>query len=487
MKKRIFILITVIFLLTPLFTTVVSAKDLNNIIRSVEFPLIVNRLSTESGEYSGSFYNQLSAEQKNVYNEMNPMPTTNTDIEFDLITPLTYTLSGNTITEGEMEDIGDLIRDIVEPTLNAYLSDNPIVFWLDLRGDPTTSTSYLYTYYETTSGGKTTWTIAGITIRIKVASVYSEFTTSTYKDAVLNEIDDFDTDSASRYDILKDIHDYLCNNVVYSSSAIYAHEPYGSLVDGKAVCEGYAEAFKLLCDKYNIPCVLVVGDGVTNSGTEPHMWNYVQMENDNWYGVDVTWDDQNVIRYDFFLAGADTVSVNFGTKTFSQSHIENGSFFSEYSKVFVFPDLNPSAYVKPDPGDAVLKSESNLSISGSYMTGLYDDMTVGQIKAQFTGEITVENSDGVLLADDEKVGTGCIIDVGSVSYTAIVLGDVDGNGTITARDYLLVKRAFLGTFTLSEEQNKAACVGGGTSPVSSDYLKVKRHVLGTYDIFKRAV
>ncbi len=121
------------------------------------------------------------------------------------------------------------------------------------------------------------------------------------------------------------------------------------------------------------------------------------------------------------------------------------------------------------------------------MTGLYDDMTVGQIKAQFTGEITVENSDGVLLADDEKVGTGCIIDVGSVSYTAIVLGDVDGNGTITARDYLLVKRAFLGTFTLSEEQNKAACVGGGTSPVSSDYLKVKRHVLGTYDIFKRAV
>ena len=57
------------------------------------------------------------------------------------------------------------------------------------------------------------------------------------------------------------------------------------------VCEGYARAFKVLCDKAVIPCVLVDGTAVTSSGSSgPHMWNYAQVDG-AWYGVDVTWND----------------------------------------------------------------------------------------------------------------------------------------------------------------------------------------------------
>lgn len=58
------------------------------------------------------------------------------------------------------------------------------------------------------------------------------------------------------------------------------------------VCEGYARALKVLCDKKNIPCVLVDGEAKATAYAAPgaHMWNYVQVD-DKWYAIDVTWND----------------------------------------------------------------------------------------------------------------------------------------------------------------------------------------------------
>ena len=47
---------------------------------------------------------------------------------------------------------------------------------------------------------------------------------------------------------------------------------------------------KILCDKENIPCILVVGN-INLETNFAHMWNYVQMEDGQWYAVDCTWDD----------------------------------------------------------------------------------------------------------------------------------------------------------------------------------------------------
>ena len=79
--------------------------------------------------------------------------------------------------------------------------------------------------------------------------------------------------------------------------------------DAFHVCEGYAKTLKVLCDAFDIPCVLVSGKAKDNeypedpSKEEPHMWNYVQMEDGKWYLVDATWNDQENKIYDtYFLA-----------------------------------------------------------------------------------------------------------------------------------------------------------------------------------------
>ncbi len=87
------------------------------------------------------------------------------------------------------------------------------------------------------------------------------------------------------------IHDYLCKTASYddeydSSFGNTAYTAYGALVNGSAVCEGYARAFKLLCRSAGLECILVTGD----SKGVGHMWNMVKLEG-NWYHVDVTWDD----------------------------------------------------------------------------------------------------------------------------------------------------------------------------------------------------
>ncbi len=65
---------------------------------------------------------------------------------------------------------------------------------------------------------------------------------------------------------------------------------------------------------------------------------------------------------------------------------------------------------------------------------------------------------------------------------AYKLGDVNMNGKIDATDYLMIKRAFLGTYDLSDEQMVLADVNGNGEIDATDYLMVKRAFLGTYVI-----
>ena len=61
-----------------------------------------------------------------------------------------------------------------------------------------------------------------------------------------------------------------------------------------------------------------------------------------------------------------------------------------------------------------------------------------------------------------------------------VKGDVNGNGAIDARDVAMIKRAVLGTLTLSEAQRDIADVNGDGKVNAVDYAMGKRAFLGTY-------
>ena len=87
------------------------------------------------------------------------------------------------------------------------------------------------------------------------------------------------------------LHDYLTLNVAYDYDNYRAgtvppasYTAYGALVLGTAVCEGYTMAYQLLLKRCGISSAYV------SSGSMNHGWCQVRL-GDEWYHVDVTWDD----------------------------------------------------------------------------------------------------------------------------------------------------------------------------------------------------
>lgn len=83
------------------------------------------------------------------------------------------------------------------------------------------------------------------------------------------------------------LHDWLATRVTYQAGAPYEHDAPGALVDGAAVCDGIAKAYKYLCDAAGIPCAVMRGLGADQGG--PHAWNVVYTAG-RWTHVDVTAD-----------------------------------------------------------------------------------------------------------------------------------------------------------------------------------------------------
>ncbi len=111
--------------------------------------------------------------------------------------------------------------------------------------------------------------------------------------------------SANMSDFEKELyyHNWLCVNVEYANdiSDNLVYTAYGALVNGSAVCEGYARAMQLLCGTQGIDCHLVYGSA-SNNGVDyiGHMWNQVKIDG-KYYNLDVTLDDAGDIAvYDFF-------------------------------------------------------------------------------------------------------------------------------------------------------------------------------------------
>lgn len=115
----------------------------------------------------------------------------------------------------------------------------------------------------------------------------------------------------SDYEKAKYIHDYICNEASYDQSYT-RFDAYSLLFAKSAVCEGYALGFYRLARAAKLNCRIVTGkasgdrvvNGTIQEGSQStgdnHAWNVVLVDG-QWYNMDVTWDDQNTISYDYFL------------------------------------------------------------------------------------------------------------------------------------------------------------------------------------------
>lgn len=72
----------------------------------------------------------------------------------------------------------------------------------------------------------------------------------------------------------------------YDSSDANCFTPFGALVCGKSVCEGYSRAFLLLCREADLWCAYRFG--IPKGGG--HIWNMIKLDT-GIYNVDITWSD----------------------------------------------------------------------------------------------------------------------------------------------------------------------------------------------------
>lgn len=89
----------------------------------------------------------------------------------------------------------------------------------------------------------------------------------------------------------KIIHDYIADNTTYSKEdGDISHTAYNLLINGKGVCEAYADSAKIMFDLLGIENYIVIGTASNSEGTANHSWNIVKLDN-GFYNLDITWDD----------------------------------------------------------------------------------------------------------------------------------------------------------------------------------------------------
>lgn len=103
------------------------------------------------------------------------------------------------------------------------------------------------------------------------------------------------------------VNRYLIENVDYDLENENAWSAYGSLLDGRAVCSGYANAFTLIMEELGIPVVEVVG----YNNKSKHNWNKVYIDGE-WLNIDVTFNDStgDIDRY-LYLTDAEMVELGY--------------------------------------------------------------------------------------------------------------------------------------------------------------------------------
>ncbi len=121
---------------------------------------------------------------------------------------------------------------------------------------------------------------------------------------------------------------------------------------------------------------------------------------------------------------------------------------------------------------------NGVSVSNGQVFGMWDELDIDSSKLLFeASEVLEANTEGY-------IGTGTLFTYFDLTYTVIILGDTDGDGEITATDYMRIKSAFLGKYTMDDVYEKAADVDGDGELSSTDYLRIKSHFLGKYTIYE---
>lgn len=326
----------------------IEVSDEEIVSSNVENPLIAleqieseKSSSTEEVDVSENisaryfYYDQLDKYAQIMYDELfkniDQLKTGNYTADFD-------TTFNDLLHE---ENGSEVLNNSFQLAINALTFDNPELFYIDITKmnliTEITTKAFSTTYRISIGGNGKNYLADEFLDENAVNSAIDSV------EQVKNEIINLANNETDIVEKIRVIHDYLIDTVEYDATAgRNVYNIYGALIEKKAVCEGYARAYKDILDEMGIPCIIACGIAQNSSGvTETHAWNYVKI-NGVWYAVDVTWDDPVIIgngkitddiRYSYFLNGS--------TKFFTD-HYEDGNIAGDYN--FVYPTISDTDY-----------------------------------------------------------------------------------------------------------------------------------------------
>ncbi|MBQ4065396.1 MAG: hypothetical protein IJD10_04790 [Clostridia bacterium] len=407
----------------------------------------------------------------------------------ELTTPITFTSTTRSPTQAEVADAQKQVATIVQAAVDAFLYDYPLeAIWIDVAQMRTAfgySTGSWYPPYR--------WTIDELEATVPVLAEFTDPDGMT--EAIRDVVEGFVPYGETRYEKLLSFQRYLCALVTYDLNGTYAHNAFGSLIDYRAVCEGYAEAFKMLCDVNGIPCIIVSGTAHNGTAEGAHMWNYVKMEDGNWYAVDVTWDDQYRVMTNYFLVGSKT-EVASGV-SLEENHFPDGDLNNSGLKIFALPTLSENSYLANQEGASPVAAEGSADKTWYYdqlnedqkalyhcllalvpEAGEYPTVNPGETDAWTSDEVTEAPETESVESDNE-----CSHAEGEWTVTVPPVGFEAGEKAqiCTACGETLATEVIYNTFGLGDEGNTDKVLIGIFSEVTSDELKEHYSSLG-YDV-----
>ncbi len=149
----------------------------------------------------------------------------------------------------------------------------------------------------------------------------------------------------------------------------------------------------------------------------------------------------------------------------------------------------PTVPNPPDPPTVPTQiTSSAYSISGSTLHKVKAGTTVNTLLNGIKEKayVTVYRANGTTASGTDLVCTGYQLKLpGGQSWSVVVTGDANGDGKITAADYVNVKFVVLGKQSLTGVYWTAADVNGDGKVTAADYVNIKFHVLGKTQITPR--
>lgn len=298
---------------------------------------------------------------------------------------------------------------------NSYRSDHPEHFWLN----PVTLSPGRYVYADGTCESFITpeyfftkENLPAETEKINAAA-----------DELLKGI----TPSMPEFERERLLHDRLAKSITYDLNEKYAHTAYGALVNGRAVCDGYTQAFQYLLQRVGIQSFMVTGTGKGGN----HAWNIVRIDG-RYYNVDLTWDDQKSDTFHAYFNLTDEIIKEdhiFDTTVYKMPECisTDANYFAVYGGIF-------NEFSADDLGALIKTDGKKLHI---YITGNMEEFQ-NNFKKHFRNMLAAAGINGTAGYAYSPLGREMII-------TVILPGDANCDGVIDIRDMINMK------ISLSEE------------------------------------